>query len=346
MLTLATFFAAPSFAMDATIDGSAVRITLVAEKPEIFLGEPAFVRLVMENPSDKPLYFMNGGNYRNNFGRDDNYQISAKDDKGVQVNVPKTTFRAGGLMGFIPIPAHGSYTLDFFLPHWAPFEHEGSYTISLATHMQFSREGDITKNSPQFPLDVALQTDLKVASPDARKLGEIIDSWDKTLATMKPHDSTPAQIPALKKISTITDPRAVPTLARLAVKPFYQTDAIEALAKFSTEDAVAALKTALSVRAADLDAHEGATSELRSSSAERIRHFAAIALSQNTRPQAADALVEVRGDSFAPVRSLALHALLKRGTPADIRILEDLAKSQDAAVAQEATALLATRKNP
>lgn len=274
MFTLATLFAAPSFAMDATIDGSPVRITLVAEKPEILLGEPAFVRLVMGNPSDKPLYFMNGGNYRNNFGRDDNYQISAKDDKGVPVNVPKTTFSAGGLMGFIPIPAHGSYTLDFFLPHWAPFEHEGSYAISLATHMQFSREGDITKNSPQFPLDVALQTDLKVASPDARKLGEIIDSWDKTLATMKPHDSTPAQIPALKKISTITDPRAVPTLARLAVKPFYQTDAIEALAKFPTEDAVAALKTALSVRVADLDAHDGTTPELRNSSAERIRHYA------------------------------------------------------------------------
>ena len=293
------------------------------EKAEFLVGEPIFITLTVENKSDKDVEISEGGRSQNSLGRDEHFKITASDAAGKAVpGVELGWVMGGGLTWRRPLPAHGKMTTAFFLPDWVQFKAEGEYRIRLESH-QFG--GFIG-------LDFSEETSIKVLPKDAVKMGAMIDGWGKTLASAKPHDFSNTEGLALKKLCFVDDERAIPHLARLSDKPLYQSEAIRALAKFPTVKAVAALKKAGEVSENDLGPND--------TSATTIRHWVALTLASNTHPAARETLIDMRKDSFEPVRALAMEAMARNPSSADLAILETMTHDQDQGIANEATHFL------
>jgi hypothetical protein len=298
-----------------TPDGYKVEISLIPDKTEIVLGEPLYLSLEIKNLSDEELGFVNGGDYRNQFGRPDSFLIEVKDSNGLLL--PKIDVQnMGGLIGVQRIPVKDKKNIRFLLPHWVNIEKSGDYTITCKKEMQ----------SASIPVNVATQ--LKVRPVDGLKLGKVI----KELGTKTLNESDLESSEAVEAMSFINDERViryfVAVINKLAEKPsdrYVPGTAFDALAKFNNDEAL-----------------QGIVKHIKSDNI-GLRRSISLALSRSGHPKAAKYLLKMQNDEAWEIRLDVVHFLGKNKAAWATSILQKMTNDKHEWVRNEARRYLKER---
>ncbi len=129
---------AQSFTNYVTGDGHEFAVRVLAEKSTIMLGETTFLSFEIKNLSDKPLSFLDGGDYRNRLGRPERFSVTVTHEDGTPVPQPEIDYSMGGLIGYQTVRVNGNYVRKLFLPNWATFSTPGNYDITVERSLSIS----------------------------------------------------------------------------------------------------------------------------------------------------------------------------------------------------------------
>jgi hypothetical protein len=316
-------------------------VTLAADRPEIMLGEPVHLSFTVQNHSTTDLQTVQGGDYRNQFGRPESYSVTVVDANGQRLPLVDAGPTMGGIMGPQKIPAKGTWVRRLFLPHWAKLTAVGDYTITCKTVLKLGKHTPGKWDHREKTTDVAVEvtTHLKVVPLDKKRLGELIETLGKTM-----FGNDAASTEATRSLANIEDERVIPPFNKAVDTDNYELKfaALDALAKFRNDEALRGLKKGMTTQAADLIAH-CTTEEVARQSAANIRHAAAVALSNSTHPEAKGLLLSMWNDPYSGVRITVLHALGKMDTPESLALLTKMSQDSDKGVRDEALRYLGLR---
>jgi hypothetical protein len=318
-----------------------VSVTLTADKPEIVLGEPVYLSFTVQNHSDTDLQTVQGGDYRNQFGRPESYSVMVVDANGQALPLLDAGPTEGGIMGPQKIPAKGTWVRRLFLPHWAKLTAVGDYTITCKTVLKLGRHTPGEWNYQEKTTDVTVEvaTHLKIVPLDRKRMGELIETLGKAML-----GSDTASAEATWSLASIEDERVIPPFNKAMETDSYgfKFAALDALAKFRSDEALRGLKKGMTTQSADLIAH-CTTEEVARQSAANIRHAAAVALSKSPHPKAKGLLLSMWNDPYSGVRITVLHALGKMDTPESLALLTKMSQDSDNVVRDEALRYLRLR---
>lgn len=319
-----------------------IGVTLAADRREIMLGEPVYLSFTVQNPSGSDLQTIQGGDYRNQFGRPESYSVTVVDANGQTLPVLDAGPTFGGIIGPHKIPAKGTWVRRLFLPHWAKLTAIGDYTVICKTILKLGThtpgKWDYQEKTADVKVEVA--THLKVVPLDRRQMGELIEVLGQA---MLGNDPTSAE--ATQSLTSIDDERVIPPFNKAVDTnndELIKFAALHALAKFRSDEALRGLKKGMATQASDLIAHR-TTEEVARRWAANIRHAAAVALSNSPHPEAKGLLLSMWNDPNSGVRITVLHALGKMDTPESLALLTKMSQDSDNMVRNEALRYLGLR---
>jgi hypothetical protein len=298
-----------------TPEGYKFEVNLILGKSEFMLGEPVYMDFEVKNLSDEDLGIVEGGDYRNLFGRPESFSVRVIDANGALVPKPDARFNMGGLSGFFKIPAMNKRITRLYLPHWATFEKTGSYTIFCEKNLivrRYEKDNSAFYHSTGTPVKVSAK--IKVVHPNAQKMGEIIDTLG---GKMVAGDET-----AKKLLPFVEDRRVIKYFAETIRKDVW---VMRALAKFNDDEALEAI----------LSRKDDAEDE--------VRRNVSVALSLSVHPQATGHLLAMRHDRFFPIRLDVVHFLGKTKTEEATRILKEMTQDENDWVRNESKRYLQER---
>ncbi len=318
-----------------TIDGHDFSVSLKADKPTIMLGETTFLSFEVKNHSKARLSFGDGGDYRNNIGRPDSYQVTVVRDDGKAVPQPKVTFWMGGLYGGQYVPVNGSYVRKLFVPHWAIFEEPGTYKVTVTRTL-----GIAGTDHPSFRWPMAGETPsittnatttLTVAKTDNDRLGAVIRDTGTKMLTESDREGARDD---LQLLQFIKDPRTIEYWIKAVdiyskdrnangFHRYAQTPRI--LATYDTPEAWAALKSAMKSKSDD------------------VRLDVADAFSSSNNAQALPLLLSMQEDPYWLVRLRVAQRLDKENNAAATEVLLKLLNDQNQDVWESAERALKKR---
>ena len=311
-----------------TVDGNQIEVGLRPDKETIMLGETTYLSFEVKNLSGQDLCMGEGGDYRNELGRPESFNVTVVGGDGKAVPQPEVKFSMGGLYGCSKIPANGSHVIKLFMPHWATFESTGSFSIRVERGLSITNYS--TKSQTSFTASVS--ANLKVIPTDEKKLGEVINF----LGGIMLDTDNPESGRAIGALAFTADKRAIEYFAR-ALEKFAQapdgTDehgrvrpTAHALSRFNDDLALAALKKAMN------------------SPDENIRRDIAEALGRSTHPQAIELLLKMRKDSYYGVRLQVTFALGQIETGQSDSVLREMLKDENEYVRKAAQDYLSKRR--
>ncbi len=298
-------------------EGHQFEVNLKLQKTSIMLGEPVFIDFDVKNLSDVDLGVLWGGDYRNEFGRPDSFDVKVFDANLQIVPKPKTmTF--GGLSTFQKCPVGQSYNFRLYLPHWATIEKIGDYQIQIEKGL-IIRKYDLKNMSfdnlpPEIP--VKLNTKLKVIASDFEKMGEVIDTIGRDL--IKGDDTAQRLAPF------INDDRIIKYLTQAIEKNYWL---MRHLAKFNNDTALNAIVNKMN----DQD--------------QEVRRIVSITLASSVHPKAVDYLLQMRTDKFYAIRLDVIHFLGRTKTTVSTKILKEMINDENEQNRNEAKRYLTERNN-
>ena len=218
------------------------------------------------------------------------FTVIVKNEAGAILPKREAFENMGGIGFEQKIPALGSYRFRLFLPHWAIVKEPGVYHITAKRILNFSTEanekfGDIPEEA---------ETKIKVAPADAEKLGHVIAALGEKILGARNADG-----PEWTDLREIADDRVVPILLKALEKDDYSAkfQALDGLAKFNTDEALAGLKQGMAVT----EVGNATTAKLRQELAQNIRHCAAVSLSKSAHAGALP--FSWPSDTIPPTRS-------------------------------------------
>ncbi len=315
--------------------GARIIVAAVPEKSEVMLGEPTYFSFKVGNRSDRNLRIMVGGDYRNRLGRPDSFRVEVVGPDGKKVPQPDAGFHMGGITSAQRLPAKGEYDFSLFLPDWATFEKPGRYTLTIRRKLElvpddgtdaFAHKADV--------IDVIARATITVVPTDRVKLGAIIDRLGSKMLDRSRSDEAER---AGKMLAAIHDERVVPYFAALAEKPRYSPRfaACAPLGRYKTDKAFEALKMLAATTGADIRA-SATTAELAETSADGVRHAAAVAIAGSPHPTALPFLWTLADDRYHGVRLTVLHKAAEVKTPEARDIIQKMNSDANETVRNEA----------
>jgi hypothetical protein len=205
-----------------------VRLSLVFDKEQHFLGENILVHLCIENVGKEAFLIHRGGDYRG-ASRHLRYHVSATDEKGNAAADPDPSgFCMGGLSSWREV-APGTKQFDSLpLMRYCRFEKPGLYKIRVSHDLGWTA-------TPDRPLPVAEGT-IKLLMPDDEETEKVVHEMFRL-----PKDSTPVQGQRSKPYADFTClayPIYLPHLKRAAQA---DEDALTAVASIPSPDATKVL---------------------------------------------------------------------------------------------------------
>jgi hypothetical protein len=315
-------------------DSWSVDVTVAPDKPAVMLGEPTWLSFTVRNLSEDDLQILVGGDYQNELGRPDTFQVKTVGRDGKWVSQPEVGLESGGLIGPRDLPAGGTHVFRLFVPHWAKFQEPGIYTISCRRTLQLLRPAAGIDFRKQATVDVITdaRTTLEVQPPDDRRMGEVVQALGEIMLQAegeKPGDE------AVIALAWIDDARVVPYFRRaLAIRSYaLRFVAVQALAKFTTDEALAGLKAGLAMSAAEFSY---AAPEKQPQLAANIRALAARALSRSQHPRARELLLAQRHDESENVRITVVRAWSRMPPAQALPILQEMTGDPSTQVSDEA----------
>jgi hypothetical protein len=319
-----------------------IEVALVPDKHEVMVGEPVYLSFTVRNLSDSDLQSVQGGDYRNRFGRPESYAVAVADQQGKALPVLDAGPSFGGIMGPQKIPAKGTWVRRLFLPHWVKLVAAGDYTVTCKTVLKLSKHtsGTWDYNAKTTDISVEVTTPLKIVPTDQIRMGELIEALGKRMLAR----NSDASDEATRSLAWIEDERVIPLFNKAVATDNYSLRfaALDALAKFNSDDALRGIKTGLATQASDMRAH--ATNDaLAGQLADNIRHSAAVALSRSPHPEATKLLLSLWQDPYYAVRIDVLHALGKMDSAESLELLRKMSTDTNETVRNEALRYLKLR---
>jgi hypothetical protein len=299
-------------------------VTLIADEGAHRAGEPFSLRYRVKNSGPKPVWIVDGGDYRNKMGRPESYKLTARLGPE-QIPVEDVGISMGGMMGPHPVAPNESYEMRLLVPRWLVLKKAGHYVFSVEKKLRTGAgktDGWDEKNLDELPTHVSLSLDVDASTPES--MGALIDvlGAKMMLQTQDGYD-------AANTLDFVDDPRAIAKYAAVVNAWKDGNDATfstvlestYALRKWSTAEARAPLVRALSFKN------------------ESIRLAAAQSLSAQKTPEAFAALWALRTDKSDSVRLTVLQAADKLGGPDVATRLRFFLKDASPMVATEAKRL-------
>ena len=296
-------------------DGYKFEVNLYLQKDSVMLGEPIYMDFDVKNLSDVDLGVLYGGDYRNEFGRPDSFDVKVIDSKGEIVPKPKTiTF--GGLIGFQKSPVGQSFNFRLYLSHWATFEKIGDYKIQIEKSLVVKKYDlkNMSFDDSQEGIPVKLTALIKVVSSNFQKMGVVVDTIGRQI--VEGNNTADKLVPFIK------DARIIKYLA-LAIKKNQWL--MRYLAKFNDNRA--------------LNAIVGRIKDEK----QEIRRNVSVALSLSVHPKAEVYLLQMRTDKYYAIRLDVVHYLGKTKTLKSTKLLKEMMNDENEQVGNEAKRYLTER---
>lgn len=283
-----------------TSQGIEIEVTLNTVKPAIMLGEPGYLTFVIANHSPTDICVWEGGDYRNEVGRPNSFEVTVTRDGGIKVPQPE----ANGGDGFgdcQEIPAYGSHALTLFLPHWAKITAIGKYSVTVMKTLSVQLMSIWNKRSMEGASKVPakVNTKFEVVPADERRMGDIIDSLGSAMLDQQ----DPEAANSARALAEIKDARVISYFTQ-ALKLYSESSftdlgseyflghmAMYVLSQFDTDETLGTLELALN----------SPNSETR----EAIARY----LGNMHHPRAHEILRELLDDPSTEVRSAARESL-------------------------------------
>lgn len=194
--------------------------------PRTTLHEPVYLRLTVRNLNNKVATLDLGGNFEAGL------QINVIDPKGEVVPTPvkqEEGFQAGGEIQIAPGMV---YTRNYVVNEWYEFDSPGRYVIGVRLLRP------ILVGEQRFDPPLESNQEVLIGPKDEAALRKTCESL---FATLSVTNDAGVMIDGFKAFRTIHDPIAVPYLIRLSTIPFPSDNAIAALGRFTTPDAIETL---------------------------------------------------------------------------------------------------------
>ncbi len=296
-------------------DGYRFEVSLNLQKTSIMLGEPIYMDFEVKNLSSVDLGILYGGDYRNEFGRPDSFDIKVINKDKEIVPKPKTR-TMGGLIGFLKSPVGQSYNLRLYLPHWATIEKAGDYQIQIEKDLVVKkydlknmRFDNLLKGVP-----VKLTANINVIASNYKKMGEVIDSIGKKL--VEGDDTARRLVPFIK------DERIIKYLAQAIQKNEWL---MRHLAKFNDDRALNAIVSRINDKE------------------QEVRRNVSVSLALSVHPKASFYLLQMRSDKYYAIRLDVIHYLGKMKTTKSTQILKEMMNDENEQNRNEAKRYLTER---
>lgn len=333
ILILLLFFNIAAFAeIYTTPDGYSVEINLIPDKSEILINEPVYFSFEIKNLSKDELGFVQGGDYRNEFGRPESFKVEAVQDNGNLAEAVESRANFGGMIVFSKIPVGETLMVRLLSSHWFKFENAGNYVVRCSRQMIVAKydSPDVSDKFrlPGFPVEV--KTAIVVKPENYKKLGNIIDKIGNQIFDGNYEKS----LEAVKSLSFINDNRVIKYFDRLIEKTLSNDEksynelkfyAFRPLAKFVEQSALTAIVKGINSKNDD------------------TRRNVSIALSLSLNPKAEKYLLLMRNDKFDAIRLDVAHYLGTKRTPASTEILKTMLNDESEIVRNQAETYLKER---
>ncbi len=278
--------------------GCPIEVTLVPDEPSMIAGAPLWLTLRATTTCTKKLGVLDGGDYRNRFGRADSYKLTATRDNGSTLAPLDPGPSFGGMSGPRPLEKDKPFEKRLLLSHWFEIAEAGRYTIT-ATKTLLVGEGHTSpdeKDKAQIGVHVA--TTIEVRKGTTEEMGLVID-----VIGLKSLTQGDAADEAVRALGTIHDDRTVPWFVKLASGPRESSRmyGVWGLERYGTDEALAALEKAL----------DGGDKALENAAAQTI--------AKNPHPRAWDVLWARKDHPNDDVRLTVLHTLARKNDLPDRR---------------------------
>lgn len=162
----------------ASVYGCDLELSLAPDQPRLVIGEPVFLTFRIETACAKKLAVLDGGDYRNRFGRAETYELTAVSASGKNVPVIEIGPGFGGLTGPVPLAKDKPFAKRLLLAHWFDFTEPGTFAITVRKKLSVGEAmTPDTKDKTIVPVDVTANVEVLPASPAV--LGRLIDALGK-----------------------------------------------------------------------------------------------------------------------------------------------------------------------
>ena len=298
-----------------TSDGYKFEVNLKLQKDSIMLGEPTFMDFEVKNLSDVDLGVLWGGDYRNEFGRPESFDVKFIGANGQIIPKP-TTYNFGGFSSFGKMPVGQIYDFRLYLPHWAMIEKIGEYQIQIEKGLVIRKYDlkDMRFDNLPPEIPVKLTAKINVVASNYNKMGEVIDEIGKKL--VERDDTAERLAPFIK------DERIIKYLAQAIEKNEWL---LRHLAKFNDDEALKAIVSRIN------DENQ------------EVRRNVSVTLALSVHPKAASYLLQMRNDKFYAIRLDVIHYLGKTKTADSTKLLKEMLNDENEQNRNEAKRYLMER---
>ena len=277
---------APSAPVEAL--GCSLAVALVPDATAALVGEPVYVTLRVSTTCTKKLHALDGGDYRNQYGRADSFEVTMSDGAGNAVKALEAGMAFGGLIGPRELSKDKPFEKRLLLAHWFEPQPPGRYTVTVAKTILVGEKSTPDSND-KTPVAVRASALVDFRAGTAAELGSVIDRIGaKALAT----DDTADE--AIRALTMMRDERTVPTFVKLATsgRETVRMYGVWGLRPYGTDEALRALEASLGDK--------------------NLAVAAAQTIAENPHPRAWDTLWKNRAHADDNVRLTVLHALAKK----------------------------------
>jgi len=250
-----------------------IEVSIKPEKSEIMVGEPTSLVFTVKNLSDQDLYELEPGLWVNGIGangypgRPESCQLTATDPAGAELNVLEYGASRGMISARNLVAPGKTWSKKMFLPFWFEMDEVGKYTIRCRVKMKIGTFDDpiyATQPKRSADTDVDLTVPLELVPYDDQKMGQLIDSLGQSIVDDR------------RLFNDGSNGSVVEQLFDRSTR--YHS--LDVLAKHNSDEALRGIEIGLATTGADM--RPGSTTdEVAESSAESIRHSAALALSRS-----------------------------------------------------------------
>lgn len=301
-----------------------VLVSLVADKTRFLVEEPVYITLRFTSQCEKALYILDGGDYRNRFGRANSYQFEVLSPSSARLPILDPGPEFGGISGPRQVGKSKSFEKRLLLAHWVTLTAPGKYQVKVSKTIEIGEQNTPNEaDKTKVPVSLAQEVEVLPNNPIARSA--MIDAWGKALVV----DNSDRAHEAERALAMIQDEQVLRYYAEVfdGDNEGIKNSVLFALRNYPNEKAIELLHKALSQ--------------------EHHKLSAAQALSENTHPKAWDYLWAARGDNEMNIRLTVLHALAKRKDPDAVEKIKAFLKDPAEIIRKEAERYLRERNaNP
>lgn len=293
--------------------GCPLEISLVPDTTSPMVGEPVWLTLRASTTCAKKLNVLDGGDYRNKFGRPDSFSVTMSNAAGTGVTPLEVGPGFGGMMGPRPLTKDKPFEKRLLLAHWFDPQPAGRYTIAVSKKLHIGEASTPDeKDKTEIPVRASAIIDFRTSTP--AEMGALIDNLGKK--ALAEDDSADE---AMRSLTAMKDERTVPWFVKLATgkRETMRINGVWGLGPYGTDEALNALEKALEDK--------------------NLAIAAAQTIAENPHPRAWDVLWANRTHKDDNVRLTVLHALAKKkGVPDKKAKLQGFLNDSAPIVRQEA----------